>query len=239
LLSALAVVFVVAVLIPPIGNGARRYDWVEALQFAILALVAPALFAAGAPWHQIRLSRAATTLAEARRRHPERLRSAAIVCVALSIDVAWRTPAAVNRLHAGGWPLALEVVSLTACGLGLWLECTPSPPLLPRSTRPVRIALAAVGMWTIWILAYVVAMSSTNWYSAYHHPATGGLSLAGDQQIAAGVMWALAGVCFVPLIFWNLLQWLRSEENPDEELHRLVREEHRRAVTPRRFDTSS
>ena len=56
------------------------------------------------------------------------------------------------------------------------------------------------------------------------------LSLAMDQQLTAGVMWGVAGV-FIPLI-WNLLQWLSSEEDPDEELHRLVREERRRALPP-------
>ncbi len=85
------------------------------------------------------------------------------------------------------------------------------------------------------MLAYLVAMSNGDWYRAYHHAAGSGLSLAMDQQIAAGVMWGMAGACFIPLIFWNLLQWLRSEEDPDEELHRLVREERRRgSATPTR-----
>jgi cytochrome c oxidase assembly factor CtaG len=96
----------------------------------------------------------------------------------------------------------------------------------------VRIAVAAVSMWTIWVLAYLVAMSPHDWYRAYHHMSGHGLSLAADQQIAAGVLWFLAASCFVPLIFWNLLQWLRSEEDPDEELQRLVREERRRSAPP-------
>lgn len=233
LLSALSVVLVVLMLIPPIATSAQRYDWAEALQFAILALCAPALFVAGAPWHEIRLARAATALAEARRRPPERLRSSAVVGIALAFDVAWRTPLAVDRLQAGGWVLYIEAVSLSVCGVGLWLECVSSPPLTARSTRPVRIALAAVSMWTIWALAYLVAMSHNDWYRAYHHAAGRGLSLAADQQIAAGIMWAVAGGCFIPLIFWNLLQWLRSEEDPDQELQRLVREERRRAQPPR------
>jgi cytochrome c oxidase assembly factor CtaG len=225
-------VFVAVALVPPISASAHRYDWAEALQFAILALVAPGLLVAGAPWPQLGLTRAATALAEARRRHPERLRSAAVVGLALACAAAWRTPAAVNRLHAGGWPLALEVVSLTIAGTALWLECVTSPPLIPRSTRPLRIAIAAVSMWTIWILAYMVAMSPNEWYRAYHHVA-GGLSQAADQQITAGVMWAVAAGSFIPLIFWNLVQWLRSEEDPDQELYRLVREDRRRAAPPR------
>jgi cytochrome c oxidase assembly factor CtaG len=220
------------VLVPPAAGAARRYDWAEALQFVVLALVGPGLFVAGAPWERIGLGRRALALARDRRRHPERLRSFALVGAALACMVAWRLPAAVNRLYSGGWPLAVEAGSLFAAGVVLWLECVSSPPLVPRSTRPVRIALCALSMWTIWVLAYLVAMSKGDWYQAYHHRAGAGLSLAMDQQLSAGVMWVVAAACFVPLIFWNLLQWLHSEEDPDEELHRLVREERRRAIPP-------
>jgi cytochrome c oxidase assembly factor CtaG len=223
---------VVVVLVPPVATGAHRHEWLETLQFVTLALFAPGLFVAGAPWARLGLGRAARALADARRRHPERIRSAVLVSAALAFDIAWRVPAAVNRLQAGGWPLYLETVSLSVSGVWLWLECVSSPPLVARSTRPVRIVLAATCMWTVWVLAYLLAMSHNDWYRAFHHFAGRGLSLAADQQIAAGVMWTAASVCFVPPIFWNLLQWLRSEEDPDQELHRLVREERRRATPP-------
>jgi cytochrome c oxidase assembly factor CtaG len=224
---------VVLVLVPPLSSSARRYDWAEALQFTVLALVGPGLFVAGAPWERIGLGRVATALAEARRRHLERLRAVALVGAALACMVAWRLPAAVDRLHSGGWPLGVEVLSLSVAGTVLCLECVTSPPLVPRSTRPIRIALCALSMWTIWVLAYLVAMSNANWYRAYDTIGSNGLRPAIDQQIAAGIMWGISASCFIPLIFWNLLQWLRSEEDPDDELHRLVREERRRALPPR------
>ncbi len=71
----------------------------------VLALVAPGLFVAGAPWERIGLCRQAVALASARRRHPERLRSFALVGAALACMVAWRLPTAVNRLQSGGWLL--------------------------------------------------------------------------------------------------------------------------------------
>jgi cytochrome c oxidase assembly factor CtaG len=224
------VVLVAVVLVPPVAGYARHYDWVEALQFVVLALAAPGLFVAGAPWEWIGLGRPARALAGARRRHPERLRAFAVVGLALAFDVAWRTPAAVDRLHGGGGFVYLEAASLFVPAVGLWLECVPSDPLVPRSSRPVRIALVAVSMWTFWIVAYLIAMSRSDFYPAYRHTAGRGLSLIADQQIATGVMWAVAGLCFVPLVFQNLLQWLRSEEDPDEELQRLVREERRRGT---------
>ena len=220
------------VVVPPLAASAHRYDWAEALQFMVLALVAPGLLVAGAPWELIGLGGVAEKLAAPRRRHNERARTVAVAAPALACMVAWRTPAAVNALKTGGWLLALESVSLGIAGAALWLECITSGALVPRGPRPQRIAVAAVSMWTIWVLAYLLAMSGAGWYRTYLHVPGHGLSLAIDQQAASGVMWAIATACFVPLIFWQLAQWLHAEEDADHELHRLVSEERRRAVPP-------
>jgi hypothetical protein len=71
-------------------------------------------------------------------------------------------------------------------------------------------------------------MSDGEWYPAYRHVAGHGLSLVADQQITAGVMWAVASICFLPLIFFDLFRWLHNEEEPDEALQRLLRQERRR-----------
>jgi hypothetical protein len=71
--------------------------------------------------------------------------------------------------------------------------------------------LAALTMWTVWVLAYLGGMSSTGWYDAFHHVAGVGLSAAADRQVSAAVLWAVAAVAFVPVVFWNLLTWLRTE----------------------------
>jgi cytochrome c oxidase assembly factor CtaG len=89
-------------------------------------------------------------------------------------------------------------------------------------------------MWTFWVLAYLLAMSGAGWYRSYLHVPGHGISLAIDQQAASGLMWVLATACFVPLIFWHLVQWLRAEEDADHELRRVVREERRRALSPAR-----
>jgi cytochrome c oxidase assembly factor CtaG len=201
---------------------------VEAIQFAALGVGVPALLATGAPWEVIGLGSHARRFADRRRRHPEASRSAAFAVAELCGFVAWRTPAAVDWLAGGAWRVLVEAAVLLVVGFGFWLELVESPPLSPRSTRPVRMAIAASGMWTIWVLAYLVGLSHDNWYRAYHHVAGSGLSLAADQQVTTGVLWALAAFAFVPVIFWNLVVWLRSEEDPDQELHRLAREERRR-----------
>jgi cytochrome c oxidase assembly factor CtaG len=233
-LSVLGLIAGVVVVVPPLAGSAHRYDWAEALQFMVLALVAPGLVVAGAPWDLLGLGRVAEKLAAARRRHHERARTVAVAAPALACMVAWRTPAAVNALKAGGWLLALEVVSLGIAGAALWLECISSGALVPRGPRPQRIAVAAVSMWTFWVLAYLLAMSGAGWYRSYLHVPGHGISLAIDQQAASGLMWVLATACFAPLIFWHLVQWLRAEEDADHELRRVVREERRRALSPAR-----
>jgi cytochrome c oxidase assembly factor CtaG len=230
-------------LLPPLTGWARRYEFVEALQFAAWAVVVPVLLVAGAPWRRLRLAgavaprdeelmvapagglRPVDALALGRRRHPEALRSACFVALFIGGAVLWRTPAAVDGLSRHLWLAPVEAVTLTLVGVGLWCELVESPPLTPRLSRPYRIGLAAVSMWSIWILAYLVGLSHGSWYPAYpHHPGQG-LSLSADQQLATGLLWFVSGCAFIPVVFWNLIRWLQSEENPDGELYRLVRQE--------------
>lgn len=228
-LSASAVILLVVVLVPPLNGWARAHEWVEAIQFAALGVGVPALLTMGAPWGMIGLGSFARRVADCRRRHPEVARSAAFAVAELCGFVGWRTPAAVDWLTGGAWRVLVEAAVLLVVGVGFWLELVESPPLSPRSIRPLRMAIAASGMWTIWVLAYLVGLSHDNWYRAYHHVAGSGLSLAADQQVTTGLLWAAAACAFVPVIFWNLVVWLRSEEDPDEELHRLAKQERRRS----------
>ena len=127
--------------------------------------------------------------------------------------------------------MAVEAVTLIAVGVGLWLELVESPPLTPRLTRPGRVALAAIAMWTIWILAYLVGLSHASWYQAYPHHAGTGFSLSADQQLTTGMLWFVSACAFMPVVYWNLIRWLQSEEDPDEELHHLMRQERIRGRT--------
>ena len=86
-------------------------------------------------------------------------------------------------------------------------------------------------MWAFWILAYVTGLSTHGFYGNFHH-AAGGLSAAADEQIASAVLWAVASATFAPVIFWNALRWLQSEEDPDTELLALARADRRRGLPP-------
>jgi cytochrome c oxidase assembly factor CtaG len=230
-LGAAAVVLVVAV-VPPVLTEARRYELVQAAQFVLLALAVPALVVLGAPWRRLHVAArtggrplAADRWAAARRRHPERWRALAFLLPELAVVVAWRTPGAVDGLSRHPWLLAVEAATLAAAGVGFWLELVPSPPLAPRMPRPWRAVQAAIAMWLVWILAYALGFSRVSWFHAYHH--AGGLSTSADQQITTALLWLCAAATFLPVIFWDLYQWLKQDDDPDVELYRLVRSERR------------
>ncbi|MCU1491226.1 MAG: hypothetical protein JWM85_2631 [Acidimicrobiaceae bacterium] len=215
----------VVVLVPPVVTSEGHLGYLEAVQFGVLALVVPPLVVLAAPF---RRSAAAARLADSRRRRLGFSRAVPFLLVELAVLVAWRIPPSVDAIAGNRLFLILEIFSLVPAGVALWLECLPSPPLEPRlAAGPSRVALCALTMWTVWILAYVVGLSHGSWYPAYSAPDRRGIGVATDQQITTGLLWFIAGVVFVPVIFYELVHWLQNEEQPDVEMHRLLREERR------------
>jgi cytochrome c oxidase assembly factor CtaG len=224
-LAVTAAVIVLLSLVPPAESYARRYVFAESLQFLLFATVVPALIVLGAPWRALGV-RARDGRGLPGRLVPARLgssgfaRGAAVLLVFIGTVIGWRLPASVDALAA--WPgfAVLEMVTVVAAGSALWLELVESPPFLPRMARPLRAACAAVAMWTIWILGYILGFSQVAWFSAYAHAA--GLSPVADQEITTGLMWAIPAVCFVPVVFVTAMTWLKDTEDPDEELRAIV-----------------
>ncbi len=246
-LLVLAVVLLVGALVPPLSTVARRVEVLEALQFALLAIGVPALVALGAPWRLLGVAAGSAGVADregvavlerpgvadraaaARRRHPELARSVAYLVVDVALVVAWRIPPSVDALARHGWLALLEALTLVTAGVGLWLELVESPPFSPRLARPKRIALAAVAMWTIWVTAYLVGLSHASVYPSYNHVVGRDLSVSADQALTTGVLWLTSLCAFIPVIFSNLVLWLRSDEDPDDALYRLLRDRRRGA----------
>ncbi len=213
-----------AALVPPVATEAARSAWAEALQFSLLAFPAPALLALGAPWR-----RSASLTRLAARRHPGRsLHGIPAVALFAAVVIIWRIPAAVDAI-ASSQPVALaEAASFLVAGVVLWLQLVPSPPIVPSLSRPERMVVAAVAMWVTWIVAYLLGFSHVSWFRAYHHVAGHGLSLTADQSLATGILWLGAAVGMAPVVFYNLITWLKHDEDPDEEMSRLLRTEERR-----------
>lgn len=233
------VAVIVASLLPPAGTLALRYVTAESVQFTVFAMVAPALIAAGAPWRLLRLSRAGAAggaagaglldqLAAVRQQQPSFLRAGIFLIAFMAATLLWRLPPVMDALVRQPALVVAELLTLLAAGLGLWLELVASPPLAPRLPRPQRAALSALAMWFIWAVAYVIGFHNGAVFSAYNVPGRA-MSLISDQELAVVVMWAVAGFCFVPLVFSSMFGWLKDSD-ADEELQRFVRDASQRPV---------
>lgn len=245
-LAAAGVLLVAASLVPPVVTLARQYVFVESVQFAVFAMAGPALIVLGAPWRFLRLSRTGTPapalasgapsgagpldrLAASRQQQRSFLHAASFLIVFMGTCLVWRLPPVVDALARHPLLVAAELVTLLAAGIGLWLELVPSPPLAPRLPNPHRAAIAALAMWLTWAVAYALGFANHAVFHGYDAAGTG-LSAVADQQITVGLVWAVSALCFVPVVFATMLAWLKNNDDPDEELQRLARDEHQQAV---------
>lgn len=234
LLSVLSLVLIVVALVPPMWNWSLRYGFVESIQFCVFAFAAPALFAVGAPWRGVRPTSARNEDAQPAwfrrwnaRRVREKAQMRALVAAGgtLVATLFWRVAPVVNALVHHPWLVVVEAITLFVPSLLLMVELVESPPLAPGISRPYRIGVSAVVMWSAWVVAYLAGMSHDSWYTAFHHVAGSGISASADQQLSAGFVWLLTASVFVPIVFWNLIHWLQSEEDPNEEIIKLFRQE--------------
>jgi len=205
-LAALAVLAAAAVLLPPVATDARHYVFAQALQFGVLAFAVPALLVLGAPWRNLAAA------------PPRPWPPWAALLGFLGVAIAWRLPIAVNAAARNHLVVIAEAVTLVAAGCALWLELVASPPLSPRISRPLRALFAALAMWSVWAIGYILGFSGTTWFASYARPAGHGLSILVDQQIGAALLWAVPGVVCVPFIYVCLMSWLRDGSDPDGEL---------------------
>ncbi len=228
---AVALVSTLLVLLPPVGTAVARHAWVEAVQYAVLAMVGPVLLVLGAPWRlRGQSDPAGTSLADrlvrSRSRRERGLAPWGFLLAFVVAAIVWRLPPVVDALARHPVLALAELATLFPAGCGLWLELVTSPPLLPRISGPQRALFAALAMWTIWVLAYIMGFSGAGWFAAYAHQTGSGPSPAADQQIAAGILWAVPALCFTPVVFASMLGWLSDSADPDEELRSVTATAH-------------
>ncbi|MGH3301668.1 MAG: hypothetical protein ACRDOK_08310 [Streptosporangiaceae bacterium] len=82
--------------------------------------------------------------------------------------------------------------------------------------RPLRAAMAAVAMWTIWIVAYVTGMSSLA-LTPHRAPAAEILGSAIDRQLATVVLWAAPAICLGPVVYYMLTTWLGERDTQEDK----------------------
>lgn len=228
LLGALAALLLAV--LPPIFTDAHGYEFVETVQFDLTGFALPALIVLGWPLRLVpgeaghRLALWALRLNGARRRHPSTWRAIGFAAVDVAVLLCWRTPALMDALERHRWLVAPEIVSLVVVGVPLWVELVSCAPLEPRAPHPWRGVVAALTMWSVWVMAYSIGFSDVSWYVAYHH-AAGGIGTSADQELSTGTLFFGAAAAFVPVVFVDLLAWLRNGDDPDAELRSIVRKE--------------
>jgi len=209
-LALAAAAGVVVLLVPPAVGYARQYAWFQAVQFVAFAVAAPALVVLGMPGR----FRQRTTAGA----WPAARRAIARLAVFIAAVIAWRLPATLDTLAARPALVLAEAVTLVTAGTGVWLELAGPAAGTARLSRPARAAVAALSMWTIWIMAYITGMSRSSWPGGSGQPAVRAISIAADQQIGVAILWAVPAVCFAPLIYGLLITWLGERDDPDREL---------------------
>jgi cytochrome c oxidase assembly factor CtaG len=208
-LAPVAVTIAAVFVIPPVASEARHDAAAQAIQFVIFAVVAPALLVLGwprsTPWRRLagRLSRGG----------PE-ARAVTRLLPFMGLVIVWRLPAVLAALARDPALALAELMTLLVTGSAVWLELAGPPASGAPSSRPLRGTVAAIAMWTIWIIAYITGMSGGSLF-----PAVGAAASAADQrQIAAAVLWAVPGIAFVPVVYVMVMTWLAERDDPDKEL---------------------
>jgi cytochrome c oxidase assembly factor CtaG len=230
-MAAAGLALVIACLVPPVDGLARRYLFVESIQFCVFALAAPALIALGAPWRLLPgrpggpgrprgparpAPRLAPLLAEASRPWAWFVVTLSCLIAWVVLCVLWRLPSVLDGLARHPALVLPEALTLGAAGLGLWLGLVPAPPSAVRRPRPERALVAALAMWSLWAIAYVLGFAHDAVVHAYD-PAGGHLGPVADQEIAAFLLWAAAGLAFTPVVFTVAMRWLRDGSEPAGE----------------------
>lgn len=224
-LAAAGGVLALVALLPPVQTYVRHYAFVQALQFVIFAVMAPALLVLGRPWrigaasawHLPASGRAVAQPDDGARSSRHAARAASRLLAFLALVITWRLPAVVNAVARDPGVMVAEMVTLLAAGSGVWLELAGPANLQRRIARPLRAAMAAIAMWTIWVIAYVTGMSSASPLLP-NDQVTRILGRAADLQLAVGIMWAVPAICFMPVIYGTITAWLGERDDPDQEL---------------------
>jgi putative membrane protein len=221
---------IVVALASPIDDWAEKLQWAHMVQHVLLLLVAPPLLALARPWNrmwrglpldlrrgvarEITRGRWSRALRLTARFLGDPIPSWLLFTVTL---LAWHLPFAYDATLRSPFVHALEHALFFATGLLFWTRVIDSPPWrspLPEGARAVYVASALVASW---MLAIVLAVSSSPLYAPYAHEASrpGGITALADQQLAAGVMWVPGSIPFTIAIIFVVYRWLEPKRSRD------------------------
>jgi putative membrane protein len=210
----------------PLDRLSEELLWAHMVQHILLMLVAAPLLVLGAPclpfWRPLPLGlrrRLASAVVQGPRLGPVRraARWAGLPLVAWALfngDLAlWHVPALYDLTVRNVAVHYVEHHSFLVLGMLFWAQVTDSPPFRSRLGDFERVLFLTGGAAASWLLAVVLALSPSPFYSAYSsiQPRPEGLSAVNDQQLAGGAMWGPGSVPYAIGVFWLLYAWLGEE----------------------------
>ena len=219
----------------PLDRLSEELLWAHMVQHILLMLVAAPLLVLGAPWlpfwRPLPLGlrrRLASAVVQGPRLAPVRkaVREPRFPLVAWALfngDLAlWHVPALYDLTVRNLAVHYVEHLSFLVLGMLFWAQVTDSPPFRSRLGDFERVLFLTGGAAASWLLAVVLALSPSPFYSAYSsiQPRPEGLSAVNDQQLAGGAMWGPGSVPYAIGVFWLLYAWLGEERGRRRPPHR-------------------
>lgn len=208
-------------LVSPISYFDTTLQWDHMVQHVLLLLVAPPLILLADPFRTVWAGYLAaqgrpiviegTWPARVMGKLHSGPRAAALVVTVFSVDLLlWHLPPIYNATLRMASVHDLEHLTFLVVGLLFWDQVI-SPLQAPgRLSLVGRGVVVLVGMFVSWGLAIIIGYATHPLY-AYPVP-HGGLSLLGDQEIAAGVMWVPGGVPFLIALLYLGIRWFELDD---------------------------
>jgi len=218
---ALGIGALLLALISPISFFDTTLQWDHMVQHVLLLLVAPPLILLADPF---RTAWAGYLAAQGRPvtidgTAPARVmrilhagpKAAAIIVLAFSVDLlVWHVPSIYNATLRITSVHDVEHLTFLLVGLLFWDQVISPIKATGRLSLLGRAVVVLVGMFVSWGLAIVIGYATHPLY-AYPTP-TGGLTLLGDQEIAAGVMWVPGGTPFLIALLYLGIRWFELDD---------------------------
>jgi cytochrome c oxidase assembly factor CtaG len=99
-------------------------------------------------------------------------------------------------------------------------------PSFTRSLGFLAIFAVATACWRLPAVIdavarhHILGLATHGVFLAFRYLPGGPLSAVADQELATAVLWAVAGVCFMPVVLVSALRGLHEDEDVDSELER-------------------
>jgi putative membrane protein len=212
----------------PLDDWADELQWAHMAQHVLLLLVAPPLLALARPWNRMWRGlplglrrRVARDLAYGRwsgalRRTARFLGDPIPSWLLFTITlVAWHVPVAYDATLRSPVIHALEHAMFFGTGLLFWTRVIDSPPWRSPLAETARAIYVASALVVSWMLAVVLALSTSPLYAPYAAEASrpGGITALADQQLAAGVMWVPGSIPFTIAVLFVAYRWLEPKRS--------------------------